>query len=458
VDPILTRLGLSGREPMLLHDRRGTTVYRTGDTALKITSGLMAGREGDILRLLGTEFYRDHGWEDDRPPAPPDPAPSTGAANGQSRSWLLLRWPEGTTLWDALEPAHRGDDSTASRDRVLAMTADAAGWTHGDLQPDHILFEAGVTHLIDLAFAQGPAAASASVPFYRHRGGLAHTTAPEIAEAILATGAHVVATPQADVWSLGASLWWSWTRTPPITCSDPAARRAGQLADIAALRRAPSTARPWPFLAFEDLVRACLAADPADRPTTKQLAADLLWTPSPNRPGDTQGSDLVFVVGGGIGITQLAQLREQKAVGAVHAEVPADERRQPGHVLLTDRVAPGLQLTDGRIQRAGVLGQQRIGVARQAQRGQHLRLDRLPRLALQQLGLGITPPGGGLGVDVAALEVPVELLQHAEGVGVPVHRAVLMRGGPNTSRFHGPFTTAGSIILAGISGAGRRLR
>jgi serine/threonine protein kinase len=235
----------------------------------------MAGREGEILRLLGTEFYRDHGWEDDD---------QTDDRTDEGRSWLMLRWIDGVTLWDALEPAHRGDDSLASRERMLAMSADAAiqltelhaaGWAHGDLQPDHVLFEADVTHLIDLACGQGPAEASAAVPFYVHRGGLAHTTAPEIAEAILVSEEHVVATQQADLWSLGASLWWSWTRTPPISYSDPAAKRAGQLADIAALRRTPLAARPWPFPAFEEIVMACLAAEPGDRPTAKQLAAEL---------------------------------------------------------------------------------------------------------------------------------------------------------------------------------------
>ncbi|MFC4054108.1 hypothetical protein ACFOY4_30825 [Actinomadura syzygii] len=275
MDPLITRLRLGDLAPALLHDRRGTTVYRIADTALKITSGLMAGREGQILRLLGTEFYQGHGWED---------------ADRDGRSWLRLRWLDGTTLWDALEGAHRGDESPASRDRMLALAADAAvqlaelhaaGWAHGDLQPDHVIYEGPpfsgqVTHLIDLACAQGPAEASAAVPFYVHRGGLAHTTAPEIAEAILASDEHVVVTQPADVWSLGASLWWSWTRTPPISYRDPAAGRAGQLADIAALRRTPMAVRPWPFPAFEDLVRACQAADPADRPTAKQLATTLV--------------------------------------------------------------------------------------------------------------------------------------------------------------------------------------
>ncbi len=108
-------------EPKVLHDRRGTTVYKIDNIALKITSGLMAAREGEILHLLGTEFSRDHGWDDER-------------------SWLTLRWIDGTGLWTELERAHRGDASAASKEHMLALTAGAAqelaklhtaGWAPG---------------------------------------------------------------------------------------------------------------------------------------------------------------------------------------------------------------------------------------------------------------------------------------------------------------------------------------
>jgi serine/threonine protein kinase len=261
VDRIITRLGLADDDPKLLHDRRGTTFYKIDDIALKITSGLMAGREGEILRLLGTEWYRDHGWDEER-------------------SWLTLRWIDGTSLWTELERAHGGDDSAATREHVLTLAAGAgrelaklhaAGWAHGDLQPDHVIREGDTTRIIDLACAQGPV----DVPAYVHRGGLAHTTAPEIADLILGSEEHVTLTPEADVWALGASLWWAWTRTTPITYTDPAAGRMAQLKDIAAVQRAPSAVRPWPFAELEDAVMACMATDPGDRPTAEQLAAAL---------------------------------------------------------------------------------------------------------------------------------------------------------------------------------------
>jgi len=78
-------------------------------------------------------------------------------------------------------------------------------------------------------------------------------------------------------------------------------------------------------------------------------------------------------------------------------------------------------LTEGGIQGAGVLGQQRIRVRGEAERGQRIGPDRLPLCAFQQLGLRVTPLGGGGGVDLAALQAAPEPLQHAEGIGMPVH-------------------------------------
>jgi tRNA A-37 threonylcarbamoyl transferase component Bud32 len=139
MDRIITRLGLADREPTVLHDQRGTTVYKIDNIALKITSGLMAAREGEILHLLGTDFYRDHDWDEDR-------------------SWLTLRWIEGTSLWTEFGRAHRGDDSTTIKGRMLALMAGAAqeltklhaaGWVHGDLQPDHVIVEGEAMRIID---------------------------------------------------------------------------------------------------------------------------------------------------------------------------------------------------------------------------------------------------------------------------------------------------------------------
>jgi len=54
---------------------------------------------------------------------------------------------------------------------------------------------------------------------------------------------------------------------------------------------------------------------------------------------------------------------------------------------------PSAGLPVGGIQRLGVLGQQRAGVLRQAERRQHITADRFPRPALQEPGLRVAPLG-----------------------------------------------------------------
>jgi hypothetical protein len=89
---------------------------------------------------------------------------------------------------------------------------------------------------------------------------------------------------------------------------------------------------------------------------------------------------------------------------------------------------PPADLPVGGVQRLRVPGQQRVRVGGQGEGGQHVAADSRPHVALQEPGLRVAPPGRGLGVDVAALEAPPELLQHAEGVGVPANRAALVSG------------------------------
>ncbi|MFI8178671.1 phosphotransferase [Streptomyces microflavus] len=265
--PLIGELGLNTGEPQLLHDRRDTTLFKVGDTALKITQGLMAGREGEILALLSANHYLAHGPHGDG-------------------TWLTTRWLDGPSLWRALESASRGDDSAATRRIVLARAAGAAyalarlhaaGWSHGDIQPDHIIFEGQGVQLIDLACAQGPA----PVPFYVHRGGLSHITSPEVAAQIIASEEHIVLTREADIWALGASLFWAWTQRTPTNYRAPEADLADRLADIAAGRlRTIESSRPWAFPAFEQVLRVCLAEDPRQRPSAAELAALLVTASS----------------------------------------------------------------------------------------------------------------------------------------------------------------------------------
>ncbi|MFD7628983.1 protein kinase [Streptomyces sp. NPDC059851] len=196
--------------------------------------------------------------------------------------WLAVGWVDGVPLWRALALARGPEGDRPSVRPWLQQIArtwaehlagmHTASWAHADVQPTNTLITpGGRAEVIDYALACGPEP-DGRLPY---RGALTHTTAPEIATAVLATPAdtHVQAQPAADVWSLGASLFWCWTGHRPVSYDD-SLDRPDKLAAIAQGRPTPlADVRPWLFPDFEAAITACLAPDPADRPTAKELIA-----------------------------------------------------------------------------------------------------------------------------------------------------------------------------------------
>ncbi|MGR8007505.1 protein kinase domain-containing protein [Streptomyces hypolithicus] len=266
----------------LLSDRRGSRAWKLqgprGAVALKANDP-----DSDNARDKATEMAQ----EDEHLLR----LTSAGALNADYRldagtfgggRWLAVKWIDGAPLWRALALARGPEGDRASvRPWLLGIARTwaehlapmhTAGWTHADVQPTNTLVtNDGRTIVIDYALACGPD----GPPRLPYRGALTHTTAPEIAAALLDTPAdtHVQAQPAADIWSLGASLFWSWTGHRPVAYDDATDR----LEKLAAIAKGTTTAlpdvRPWPFPEFEDAVTACLAPDPADRPTAKELTA-----------------------------------------------------------------------------------------------------------------------------------------------------------------------------------------
>ncbi|MEV6808918.1 protein kinase [Streptomyces sp. NPDC051129] len=265
----------------VLSDRRGSRAWKLqgpnravalkannpdGDNA-RDKAAEMAQEDDNLLRLTAAgALHADY---------------RVSAGTWDGGRWLAVNWIDGAPLWRALAPARGPEGDRASVRPSLAGIArtwtehlalmHAAGWVHADVQPTNTLVTSGGhAAVIDYALACGPDDAHRRVP---HRGALTHTTAPELATQILDTPAdtHIQAQPPADIWSLGASLFWCWTGHRPVPYADDL-DRPGKLAVIA---RGTTTAlrdvRPWPFPAFENAITACLAPDPADRPTAKEL-------------------------------------------------------------------------------------------------------------------------------------------------------------------------------------------
>jgi serine/threonine protein kinase len=209
-----------------------------------------------------------------------DPRYRVAAGPWEGGRWLAVHWIDGTPVYRAFTAIRgtEGDRRTARpwlhgvtqtwAQRLAALHA--AVWAHADVQPTNTLVtSARATEVIDYALACGPT----TTPRLPYRGALTHTAAPEIADALTTPDdVHVQATPPADIWGLGASLYWCWTAQRPVTYEDQAAR-AGKLRAIANGDTLPLDAtRPYPFPQFEALIQACLRPDPADRPTAAEVA------------------------------------------------------------------------------------------------------------------------------------------------------------------------------------------
>ncbi|MGW2840399.1 protein kinase domain-containing protein [Streptomyces sp. NPDC001493] len=266
----------------LLTDRRGSRAWRIrgllGTVVLKANdpdsedarakAAEMAQEDDHLLRLTAAGAL--------------DPGYRVDAGTFDGGRWLAVDWIDGAPLWRALAPARSPEgDRASARPQLLGIARTwaehlsrmhAAGWAHADVQPTNTLVtDDGRTAVIDYALACGPV----GPPRLPYRGALTHTTAPEIAAAILDTpaGVHVQAQPAADIWSLGASLFWSWTGHRPVAYDDTTDR----IEKLAVIARGTtltlSDVRPWRFPEFEEAVTACLAPDPADRPTAQELAA-----------------------------------------------------------------------------------------------------------------------------------------------------------------------------------------
>lgn len=250
----------------LVTNRRGSTVWAAdtpnGRIAVKLGypsqthswTALAPAREAVILRqLIDPEGIRFGDWE--------------------KGTWSTQPWREGQSLYDQWKP-HRQADGPASPSIPEALSCAAAladlherGWTHGDVQPNHLIIGPAGTFLIDLGLARG-----GEVPEiydFDYRGCLVHYEAPEISQSVLATGT-ALPTPEADVYALGASLFISATGLRHVSYPDDADRKDQRQAIVDKPHR-PITV-PGPL---GRLIEQMMHRNPVDRPTIQEVCKTL---------------------------------------------------------------------------------------------------------------------------------------------------------------------------------------
>ncbi|MFD3729663.1 hypothetical protein [Streptomyces sp. NPDC058671] len=264
VDTAMTTLGLPG-PPEHLTGRKGSDVWQAADQIIKTA---VPGARGDLAHETAAyALLRDQGRH-----------PGTRHGHGNLGRWLALPRLDGPSLWQVFAPAREGHATdtqrTHMRDAARAAFAaltelHAAGWIHGDMQAENVIITSRGPAFIDYDRARHPDLTPPATPY---RGGLIHVIAPEITAQLLATGNddHVPLTPAAEVYALGASLYWAWTGVRITDYrGDPAGAHTELYADIAAGRRRNiTTDRPWSDPGLEALITTATSTSPENRQST----------------------------------------------------------------------------------------------------------------------------------------------------------------------------------------------
>ncbi|SEC88229.1 Protein kinase domain-containing protein [Nocardioides exalbidus] len=178
---------------------------------------------------------------------------------------VILETDVGPTLAEVIGEG-TGRQPVADLGHLGRQLTSAVGYLHGqgylhlDIRPGNVLVHGDRATLVDLSIARPPGRV--------HRGlGTPEYLAPEQARGGIVTAA-------TDVWGLGATLFEAATGVAPFAPLDEAERLALDAGTFLQLQRpAPPFSRlpahvPAPFA---ELVTACLAPDPADRPVVRDL-------------------------------------------------------------------------------------------------------------------------------------------------------------------------------------------
>jgi serine/threonine protein kinase len=189
-------------------------------------------------------------------------APVVDADPDGPQPWLVTAYVDGPSLAEAVTA--QGPMPVESVLTLAAGLAEglgavhAAGVVHRDLKPPNVLLAADGPHIIDFGISRALDAAALT-----NASGVVGSPgfmSPEQAEG------HPVG-PPTDIFSLGGVLAFAATGEPPFGAGPASALLYRVVYGAAATGNVPA--------ALRSLVERCMAKDPADRPTTGDLLAEL---------------------------------------------------------------------------------------------------------------------------------------------------------------------------------------
>jgi serine/threonine protein kinase len=269
--------------------------------------------------------------------------------------WIVMRLVDGGSLAAAVAGHGRLPWQRAAR--IGAQVADAlahahgAGIVHGDLKPSNILLagpsgdravvtDFGVARVLDAATELDGAGTSAdAVPVGAERVGpvrlgTVHYLAPEQLE-------DGPVGPPADLWALGACLYYATEGRPPFTGSTVTAVLAAILTRRPAL---PEHAGP-----LRELIESLLSKDPAGRPDAHSAMAALAAATAATA-ATTEGTEGTEGAPRRQDVQDAEDIQDKQNVPAVLADQrepspspapgPAHQPPQPSHPAQAGRPAP----------------------------------------------------------------------------------------------------------------------
>jgi tRNA A-37 threonylcarbamoyl transferase component Bud32/tetratricopeptide (TPR) repeat protein/TolB-like protein len=203
----------------------------------------------------------------------PHVVPVLTAGDAEGLPWFSMPYVDGDSLRQRLQRGAltTGEVVSILRDVARALAyAHARGIVHRDIKPDNVLLSAGSATVTDFGIAKAISAA-------RGDSGVGQATLTQVGTSI---GTPTYMAPEqaagdpntdhrADIYAFGAMAYELVAGHPPFQASTPTRLLAAHMAETP---RDLRTLRPETPAPLADLVMACLAKEPAERP---QQAADL---------------------------------------------------------------------------------------------------------------------------------------------------------------------------------------
>ncbi|SNT44507.1 protein kinase family protein [Actinacidiphila glaucinigra] len=249
-------------------DRRGCAVWKATGPLRSAAVKCGAGPEGTVIVL--------------RESAAVAGILGGSAVMAQGRNpgeaWMITAWHDGPSTSQLLAGVRDGTtDLGAARDAMVAAceavaALHAAGWVHGDIQPEHMVHTPAGVRFLDCSWAWHPLTLGPSRLF---RGGMPHLIAPELAWRVHRGHRPVVVTSTDEVYTLAASLWWAIADEWPLSYVeagvDPSALDGVGLRHAIATRGIPvRSATVWP--AAQIVLSHVMSQPDYRRPSAADLA------------------------------------------------------------------------------------------------------------------------------------------------------------------------------------------